>query len=150
MGGKQPKVILTYQESAIGGAIDKVMPGTLHRAINIDSKAVANNEAYEVALNGLDRTLKEVELILKNLPLSFAVEIDETVQQDGNSNLLRPLGDPTKMRHKGRTKRLKSFLDNPKKRRVGKTGRKSGQINCSQDENLLHSNIIPVQVLEFE
>ncbi|GAB4861508.1 hypothetical protein Ancab_036703 [Ancistrocladus abbreviatus] len=114
MGGKQPKVILTYQESAIGGPIDKVMP-------------VANNEAYEVALNGLDRTLKEVELILKNLPLSFAVEIDETVQQDGNSNLLRPLGDPTKMRHKGRTKRLKSFLDNPKKTRVGKTGRKSGK-----------------------
>ncbi|GAB4861494.1 hypothetical protein Ancab_036694, partial [Ancistrocladus abbreviatus] len=94
-------------------------------AINIDSKVVANNEAYEVAVNGFHTTLKEVKLILKNLPLSFAVEIDEIVQWDGNSNLLRPLGDPTKMRHKGWTKRFKSFLDNPKKTRVGKTGRKS-------------------------
>ncbi|GAB4852944.1 hypothetical protein Ancab_017141, partial [Ancistrocladus abbreviatus] len=91
--------------------------------INIALKAAANNETYEVALNEFHRTLKEVELILKNLSLSSPVEIDEIEQREGNSNLWRPFGDPTKIRHKSRTKRLKSFWNNPKKKRVGKIGR---------------------------
>lgn len=93
-------------------------------AINISAKAAVKNEVYDIALNGFQRLLKEVEIALKNVSLDVVGQIKEGENLQNCSSSSLPLLDPQIKKHKGRSKKLKSYLDKGKKINAKRTRKK--------------------------
>ncbi|KAF9626387.1 hypothetical protein IFM89_033206 [Coptis chinensis] len=80
MNGKQPKVILTYQESAIGGVIEKVLPGTRHRFWDDFVKCLYGYETvetFELGWNGMiGRHIMKIFVVVDvlNLPEKYVLK----------------------------------------------------------------------------
>ncbi|KAF7821336.1 protein FAR1-RELATED SEQUENCE 5-like [Senna tora] len=93
-------------------------------ANNIATKASVNQHVYNIAIDGLQKTLMNVELALKNMTFEDQFEAEKL---EDTSQLLKLILDPPVKNHNGRPKKLKSFLDKKGKGKIKSTKRRSSK-----------------------
>ncbi|KAF6168377.1 hypothetical protein GIB67_018217 [Kingdonia uniflora] len=89
--------------------------------MNISTKASNSIELYEKVMKGFHNVLKEAEAGMRNM--SVTEPNIETTQNDTsleNSEIVRPLLDPPLVKHKGRPKRIKAWVDKQPNKRTTK------------------------------
>ncbi|KAF6168372.1 hypothetical protein GIB67_018212 [Kingdonia uniflora] len=97
--------------------------------INITAKASNSIEMYEMAMKGFHNVLRKVEAAMSNTTF---LNVLNNVVESGNNNkvgegclgITRPLLDPLLMKHKGRPKRIISWIDKLQAKKIDATKKK--------------------------